>query len=296
MTDTEDAERREAPRITRTTMDEVADIVATPPGPARDEAVEHFISRRMPLWARWARSLCRTCSVPTGQYFDDVQQIVTVAAWDLLARAISDPEVLHGVITFEAICFRHARARVRSFTDKAVTPASGMTTAMRRHRKVQESRSRLRARFNREPTDAEAVDEANRMLEHLQDQKGQGMHITMDDVSSPTEMADPETALDAASHVDFDEGFILHPVEARSVVARVVRACQAADETLGQVARLWMAEIYSTDRAGHGADTVAFIAEQTGLRRPRVRGLIEEVRVVAIGVLRDIGIDPGEGV
>src|SRR5699024_10311495 len=146
--------------------------------------------------------------------------------------------VLHGVITFEAICFRHARARVRSFTDKAVTPASGMTTAMRRHRKVQESRSRLRARLNREPTDVEAVDAANQMLAQLTDQHGRGMPITTADASPPTEAADPETALAAQSHLDFDEDFVLHPVEAPRVLEKVVRACHEDDETLGQVARL----------------------------------------------------------
>ncbi|MPV50150.1 hypothetical protein GCG21_09055 [Pseudactinotalea sp. HY160] len=289
-----DIDYGDGPDITQTTLDVVAGIAAMPAGVARDRAVTDFIVARGPLFDRWTKNLCRINSVPATTYGDDVRAIVAEAAWDLLATAIDDPASLEAIATWEAICYRSARSRVRTFIDKAAAPASGMTTARRRHREAQRSRSELRAALGREPGTHEVIEHANGRLSHLSNQANQGMVITSDDLQLPGQVPDPDLAMEHHSHVDYAEDYVLHPLEGRALVQRIIDTCNEQDELIGQVARLWVQDVYSTGRQAEGGDTVTHIGKALSIARPRVHELIDEIRLISIALLTELGIDGPE--
>lgn len=284
----------DAPDIIETTLDIVARIAAMPAGAQRDHAVTDFITARTPLFERWTKNLCRINSVPASTYGDDVRAIVLETAWDMLATAIDDPTTLEAIATWEAICYRSARSRVRTYIDRAASVASGMTTARRRHREAQRSRSELRATLGREPSGQEIIEHANGRLSHLSNQANQGMVITTDDLQLPGQAPDPDLALEHHSHVDYAEDYVLHPLEGRALVQRIIDTCNEQDELIGQVAELWVQDVYSTGRQGPGADTVTHIGKTLSIARPRVHELIDEIRLISIALLSDLGIEGAE--
>lgn len=281
----------QAPEVTVSTLDILRGIVTMPAGPAREAAVNDFIAARLPMFTRQARGLCRINSVQVGTYLDDVAAIVAEVAWEMIREALDDPSTLERIITWEAILYRRARVRVRSYIDRTEAPAAGMTTARRRHREVQRTRSLLRGELDREPNDAEVITETNKRLAHLKDAAYQGMAITEEDLRMPGQVADPELALEQHRVVDFAEDYILHPTEGRQVVARTIEACYRHDHATGKVAELWMGDVYSTGGPGEGTDTITHICQVMAMTRPRVQEHIGRVRRIAIDLLADMGVE-----
>lgn len=279
------------PRVETATTDVLRGIVSMPAGPERELAVESFIASRMPLFNRHGRGLCRINSVQPSKYLEDVTAIVAEVAWVMIREALEDPSVLDKIVTWEAILYRRARVRVRSYIDNNDHPASGMVTARRRHREVQKTRSLLRAELDREPTNQEIIAETNKRLAHLKNASYQGMAISEEDLHLPTQAADPELAMDTTSHVDFAEDYILHPAEGRAVVTKTIAACYEHNEVTGRVAELWMGDAYSSGGADVGTDTITHIGKVMAMSRPKVLAHVVEVRRIAIGVLAGMGIE-----
>ncbi|MGC0252643.1 hypothetical protein [Pseudactinotalea sp. Z1748] len=279
------------PGVDRPSLDVLADIAQMPTGPQREVAVEQFIAARLPLFNRYARSLCRTNSVPANDYLEDITAIVAEVAWEMIREALQDPGHLSKYMTWEAIHFRRARSKVRSYVDRTKTPASGMTTVMRRYREVQRTRSLLRGELDREPSDPEVVAETNKRLSHLKDAAYQGMHITSADLQMPGQVGDPDIALESHKVVDYAEDYILHPTEGATVVRQTITAAREHHPTTGRVAELWMGDVYAEGGPGEGTDTVTHICHVLALSRPAVQGHISQVRQLAVGVLAGMGVD-----
>lgn len=280
----------DGPPLTRTSLDEVRDIIAMPAGHDRDNAVTTFIHRRNPMFVNVARRLCRINSVQPQHYYDDIYAIVLATAWEMLAKAIEDPDSMDTIINWDAIFFRQARARVRSEVDRMSSVASGMTTARRRHREVQRSRSELRSLLMREPSNEEMINHANKRLSGRSDQKNQGMVITHEDVDLPSKAPDASQALETHTYIDFSEDCILHPLDWQHVIEQTVTRCCERDPDLGKVATLWVHDVYNS--AGEcGPDLVTYICRTAELKRPHVEELIEQVRLVARDVLAQRGIN-----
>jgi len=255
----------------------------------RHRELEIFVAERMPLYERYAVRLCRTNSAPISKHLEDVMGVVLESAWTVINDATEDPSLLDRTENWEAITFRRARWEVRKFLDRAVAPASGMTTARRRHRKVQEMRSKLRAELGREATDAEIIDAANQSLSHLKDAANQGMVITAADLQLATQVSDVDAALDSFTHVDFAEDYVIHPLEGRRIVEDVVNRCFEVDFTLGQAASIWMADVYTDGGAVAGTDTITHIGAELRLTANQVREYVSLIRRVALEILKEMG-------
>lgn len=281
---------KELPDITHSTLDILADIAAMDEGSQREVAVHEFIKARMPMFTRQARGLCRINSVQPTKYLDDLTGMVAETAWEMIREALENPGSLAQIMTWEAMLYRRARVKVRSYIDRVEAPASGMTTARRRHREVQRTRSLLRGEKGAEPTDGEVIEATNARLAHLKDAAYQGMTITHCDLQMPGSAGDPETSMETHQVVDFAEDYILHPVEGAQIVTRTIEACYEADFTAGTIAGLWMGDVYSSGGPGEGTDTITHICKELGLTRLMVQDYVIAVRKVAIEVLADIGV------
>lgn len=279
------------PRVSETTIDILRAITSLPAGSERERQVESFIRARLRVFRRQARSLCRVNSVPVAKWGEDVEAIVAEAAWDLISRMINDPDALSSVITWEAILFRHARVRVRSFIDHAVSPASGMVTAHRRHRETERSRSVLRSELGREPSDEEIVATTNARVAALPNAAYQGRTVTSADLSVPGPAAELDEELAGETHVDFAEDYVIHPAEGRQFVADVIQAALEHDPDTGRVASLWMGDVYASGGLPEGTDTITHICRQLGLTRAKVRDHIASIRILGIELLYEIGVE-----
>src|SRR5690625_3297937 len=122
-------------QVTKPTVEVLKGILNEPDHRKRDTLLNDFITEREPLYRRYAKGLCRTNSVRQSQHSDDVLGIVRESAWKVITDAMEDPSLLETVYNWEAITWRRARWEVRRYLDREVSPASGMTTARRRHRK-----------------------------------------------------------------------------------------------------------------------------------------------------------------
>lgn len=277
--------------VGRPSLEVLAEIAHMQPGPQRDRAAEQFIADRIPMFRRHARSLCKTNSVPVSDYLEDIASIVAEVAWEMVLQALEDPSVLDQYLKWEAIHFRQARARVRSYVDRNKAPASGMTTALRRYREVQRTRSLLRGELGREPSDTEVITETNKRLSHLKNAAYQGMVVTSADMQMPGQAGDPEIALQSHKVLDYAEDYILHPTEGATVVRRTIAAAAEYHPTTGRVAELWMGDVYAEGGPGEGTDTVTHICKVLSLSRPAVQEHICQVRRLAIEVLGELGVD-----
>jgi len=280
------------PLVTETSVDQVRRIVALPPGPERDLAIDTFMREHDRLHRNQARNLCRINSVPEGKYLEDVYAIVLAGTWMLLVKCMQEPDLLPKVETWEAIQYRFVRDQVRRELDRIDAPASGMVNKRRRYREVERTRSALRVELRREPTPEEIVEATNaRLLATRKDAARQAILVTEEDLS--LQVTVPPEAADGA-HTDLDDSFVLHPAEGKQLVGRVLRVVEEADPTLHRVAQLWFGEVYVEGGAAPGRDLTSYIANNTGLTPREVRESVAQIRRLALGMLRDMGIDgPG---
>lgn len=274
------------------TKDIVAELCQIEDPTTQARALEDFMAARIPMFDRLAASLCRSNSVPPAKFAQDISAIVAQTAWVMLTEALANPSTLADIITWEAILYHRARPLVRSFTDKAEAPASGMVGARRRQREVAKTRTLLRTELSREPTHAEIIETTNtRIAATVADPARHSMVITAADL----EAASVEPLNEGtAGEVPFDDDYLLHPVEGAKIVHEAVQRCHEHDEVLGQVASMWFDDAYSGGGPPVGADTITYIMSQLGLTRAQVRRHVERVREVAIEMLGSLGIEsPG---
>lgn len=253
--------------------------------------IEEFVEQHLPMFRNQASGLCRTCGVPKDRYLDEAESLVHLAASTLLRKAEEDISSLDGIQNWEAILWRQARVLFRSFVDNNDSSLSGTVAKRRRYREAQRTRTILRDKLEREPTDAEVVEETNaRMTSLRKDAANQGILISLDDLRLPSSNESVEILADVPD--DFmDDGFVLHPVEGKALVAEIISHCRQRGELIGRFASLWLAEAYTSGRSDIGGDTVAYICRTLEITRARFAELDSEVKRLAQELLRDKGIE-----
>lgn len=249
----------------------------------REVLVNAFLRRCARLFARYARSLCRSNSVPATRYEEDIEAIVAAEAWELITEAIADPDLLDGMTTFEARLFVRVRPKVRSFVDRFESPASGMVAARRRVREVAKTRSALR-RQGIEPSTNEVLAQTNKRL-----------RATRKDAERQRVLVDVSTLIGVAPPIPVSEGAITIPgpnvsdIVCNQVVARVLDTARRSGAQTEWVAAAYMAEVLETGITD-GSEMTRHIVQSLGIRVLEANELLHRVRAELARQMLHVGL------
>lgn len=264
-------------------IQELRAIAADSDGATQSAAVDELLRGCKPLFARYARALCRSNSVPATRYLDDIEALVAAEAWELITEAIADPDILDDIPTFEARLFVRVRPKVRSFVDRFESPASGMVAARRRVREVAKTRSQLR-RAGVEPKIETVIAETNARLRRTRkDAERQGM------------LVDVSTFIEAAPATPVNEYTARVPAPSASDVLfrQVVEATLDATRAMGSKTE-WAATLFLTELQGTGTadapDMARHVAKELRIRTADASALLGVVRAQLAKQMYQAGI------
>lgn len=278
-----------------TTYDLLSTIVAEPDGVARAELIGAFIAATDPLNRSIATALCREFKVDRTTWFDDLCQLVRLAAHALLSELVMDPDRLDEVGSWRGLLTFRARSASTAFLDSSAgfNPASGMAGVKRRVREMEKTRNRLFGELQREPTDQEVVDATNeRMAAHRSDYKRQGMECQVADLWAVAPTQGIEDLYQRASRDTVETDCDLHSTERARLIRLCIEACTAESAQLGQIARIWFAPALGEDYDAHPNATE--IAAAVGVQPATARAKIARIRRIAQQVARErYGISRG---
>lgn len=249
----------------------------------RTKLIGDFIARREQLFVGFARSMTRRYGIPDSQV-DDVAQTIREATYMLLVGGDMD-RWLNSEAVFEAQVFVTAKSKVRDEYDSAAhTPASGMTSRMRRGRRIADTRDRLRDALGREPEQQEIIDHHNtEAVQRRSDAARQGMILTAEDFERVR--AVPLDERDDRAN-DMADDSLISAIEGKDLVMQTIaearnRAATGGHPKLGEVAHAWlggaMAELpcILTNRE---------VAEQVGISYEVSRQLVNKCREIAADI------------
>lgn len=197
-----------------------------------------------PHFQNWAPRLCKVHGDVYGGHVGDIVSVIAERVLKKLAE-VTEEKPHTSVANWYSYLYATARyAALAYFQSTAVTPASGMTTAMRRQRHAAATRSKLRMALGREPEDHEVIESANAdMLKRRSNAAKQGVLITETDLEPLQPALDIDDHQGGAAYQD-DEA-LLAPVEAAQLIALIVEDCTSESAVLGSAATSWLGSLYA---------------------------------------------------
>jgi hypothetical protein len=249
---------------------------------------DDFIACRRKLFRLLAHRLCRTLGLPHALHREDVEQLVAMEALTFVDELLRQPARLEEIANWEGLLHVRARASVRAWADRNLSPASGMVSLSRRVRQLNQLRDEMRAVTGSEPSGRELEAEHNRrMAATRKDAAKQEMLVTAGGFD-PTRPAEDIHALELAAAAP--EGGLLHPTEGPRLVRAVIEKAQVIGGVTADVATCWLSGVYSSE-GDQRVLTAREVAEQLGLPQQSASAQIRKVRAVAKRVLaEELGI------
>jgi hypothetical protein len=249
---------------------------------------EDFFTGRHKLFRLLAHRLCRTLGLAYALHREDVEQVVAMEAVTFVDELLLEPARIEQIANWEGLLHVRARAAVRAWADRHLSPASGMVSLSRRVRQLNQLRDELRAAGGREPEDRELEAEHNRrMAASRKDAAKQGMLALAGEAALARPVVDIH-ALELAAVTP--EGGLLHPTEGPRLVRAVIAKAQAIGGVTADVAACWLSGVYDSE-GDQRVLTPREVAEQLGLPAQSASAQIRKVRAVAKRVLaEELGI------
>lgn len=261
--------------------------IAEAPVHRQKEMINDFMSVRMGLFRSIARHHCLRYGVSVADNVEDFTSLVSIDAFKMLKKQIEDPDELERIEVWEAMLRLTSRSTVRGHMDKDATPGSGMTSAMRRIRLLNQTREMMRRNEGREPTDQEIVDTHNALMrQNRSNPVKQGMIATVADLSVHRESTDI-TEYDQDYSQPIDSEFVLHPVEGPKFIKLLVARTAEYNAMLGQVAELWLSGLYAEGVEPRIA-TVKEIAAAMGITDAAARSHVRKIKEHAVEVASEV--------
>jgi hypothetical protein len=245
---------------------------------------EEFFAGRRKLFRLLAHRLCRTLGLPHALHREDVEQLVALEAVTFVDELLVEPARIEQLANWEGMLHVRARASVRAWADRHLSPASGMVSLSRRVRQLNQLRDELRAAGGCEPEARELAAEHNRrMAATRKDAAKQGMLAVAGEVDLTRPVVDIH-ALELAATLP--EGGLLHPTEGPRLVHAVIAKARAIGGVTAAVAECWLSGVYGSE-GDQRVLTPREVAEQLGLPPQSASAQIRKVRAVAKRVLAE---------
>lgn len=265
-------------------LDQLRLIASGQPSTQRTALRDDFITSRRRLYRLLAHRLCRTLGMPYATHREDVEQLVALEALTFVEELLAAPARIEEISTWEGLLHVRARATVRAWADRHLSPASGMISLSRRVRQLNQLRDELRATHGHEPSDREVESEHNRrMTATRKDAAKQGMLVNAGEVMLTRPAADIHD-LELAALTP--EGGLLHPTEGPRLVAAVIIKARAIGGVTADVAACWLSGVYGSE-GDQRVLTPREVSEVLGLPQASAAAQIRKVRTLAKRVLAD---------
>ncbi|GAA1131842.1 hypothetical protein [Citricoccus alkalitolerans] len=265
-------------------LDQLRVIACAVSARERSNLRDDFIASRRKLFRLLAHRLCRTLGMPYATHREDVEQLVALEAVTFVDELIAAPMRIGEISNWEGLLHVRARAAVRSWADRNLSPASGMISLSRRVRQLNQLRDEMRATSGMEPTDREVESEHNRrMTATRKDAAKQGMLVTAGEFHLARPAADiHDLELTALT----SEGGLLHPTEGPQLVAAVIAKARMIGGVTADVAACWLSGVYGSE-GDQRVLTTREVAGQLDLPQDSAAAQIRKVRTLAKRVLAE---------
>lgn len=223
----------------------------------------------------WAPRFCDVGGDKNKQHLEDVVGVCVERMLTMLRDARNGTAHV-GVVNWYSYLYGSCRyAALEYFHSSQVTPASGMTAAMRRQRQVGRMRNLLRGQLGREPEDAEIIAAVNAdMSSRRADPKKQGALVDVSDLNvvlPASDIADYDAAAVA------DESAVITPVEGRMLVQYIVEACMEVSPEAATAARTWLGGMYAEPPYIGTVAEVAVAVDVSPQRATRIMALVRDI-------------------
>ncbi len=266
------------------TLDQLRVIAGAVSARERTALRDDFIASRRKLYRLVAHRLCRTLGMPYATHREDVEQLVAMEAVTFVEELVATPARIEEITNWEGLLHVRARATVRAWADRNLSPASGMISLSRRVRQLNQLRDEMRAASGLEPSDREVASEHNRrMTATRKDAAKQGMLVHAGELNLARPAADIHD-LELAAMTP--EGGLLHATEGPRLVAAVVAKARVIGGVTADVAACWLSGVYDSE-GDQRVLTAHEVAEQLGLPQASAAAQIRKVRTLAQRVLAE---------
>lgn len=252
-------------------LDDLIDPLLALPARSRTAGLTPVMELLMPQFHRWAPRLCRDFGGGNPNHLDDIVAVCAEQTFRMLREKQEAPRGGWGPYVYGA-CRHHV---AQYFQSSAVTPASGMTAALRRHAYVQAHHKRLQDLTGRVPAAADVVAAANAETRASRvDAARQGALVTEEDLTLPA-VSLPLLETDV---VQDDDSFPISEVEARELIAMTIEACYDESDELGEVAEAWVGRMYAEPPV---LGTPKEVSVELGIEPAKAWRLVQRARKLA---------------
>lgn len=278
---------------TDTTHDELRDIIVATE-PERKVLINAFLTRRKAMFMRHGAQLCSHFRQNRNAMLDDLAQIVSMSAYELILEICAKPKLLDEIVSFDAVVKKRASNATYQFVrSNAVTPLSGMGNVERRRALIAKTRKIMTENTGVVPTDDEVIAETNRRLwETNKDPKRSGFLVSRADLKSNIAVSSIIEEVDRPDTTDMHQpdrtgALGLHAGE-RPRFFKLVRDRLAFhdDARIGDVAEYWL-------RCGLEGEipTGKDLAEEFNIDVTIARAHLRDIRAAAAAVLQGMQED-----
>lgn len=252
-------------------LDDLIDPLLALPAPSRTAGLTPVMELLMPQFKKWAPRLCRDFGHGDPNHLDDIVAVCAEHTFRLLREKMEPPRGGWGPYVYGA-CRHHVSAY---FQSSAVTPASGMTAALRRHAHVKSHYNRMQDMTGVRPSASDAVAAANEETRRTRgDAARQGALVTEEDLMLPS-VSVPLLHTDA---VAVEDSFPISEVEARELIAMTIEACYDESDELGSVAEAWVGRMYAEPPV---LGTPKEVSVELGIEPAKAWRLVQRARKLA---------------
>jgi hypothetical protein len=276
-------------------VETVAELAIGTAEDRKEKALSHAISELYPHLWKWAIESCKAHGDRSCSHAEDLVSEFSMEVVEILTREAGLNPEKSPVAVKHWYSYVHTATRSvgwNYFRPSGYLGFTGADGIARRVSKINRARSILTSELEREPSLDEIVSRVNRAAESLKDARKQGAIVTADDVRIADGNLLRSTSLDAlVSGADYDrEDFavgdddgLLSRVEAKELVAIVIRECYRTDWQLGIIAKSWIGESLSEPPI---VRSVGEIARAVDLTQPKAAAGISECQRIGTACLR----------
>ena len=254
-------------------------------GRERQHLLDDFMRSKLKVFRSIGLKLCRSASMDITRHLDEATAIVAAECVVMMNEIIANPTRLESIQSFDGKLWLRCRPVFRTYSDSSAAGqnASGAVALARRKREMGRMREALRAQYDREPTNPEIVEATNvKMRATRKDPERQSMICTLEDLRT-----DP-VAYSLLDHdvAGVEQDTLIATHEAARTIAAVIQVAHQTSETLGNIARAWIGDLYNP--AVQSVRTPAQISEMLGMPPAAVSRQLSNLRVVARSYLADM--------
>lgn len=250
-------------------------------GHHRERALNSIIADLYPYFNRWSYLICNNHADFQHAHRED---IVSVAAENAYKMFSVEGMVKRSPSSWMPYLRRMMQNRASTYYGSgSMSFVAGTTMLKRRQSSARKFTAQLREMTGREPSMEEVIEFANDILRRTRSNaERQSALLTPEDFESAPSAVSYDSLENVVS--ESEDQSLIHNTEGEMIVRSIVSACGELTAAHGEVAALWVGDLYGADPHIRSSEE---IAEESGYALGIVEAMLSEVREIAQRVSRD---------